>query len=76
MNYVKLPESDDPEMMYLISKWYKKVGDYVNQGDALLSYEAEKTVEDFVSPFTGVIKEICAPEDEPIEAGSVVCIIG
>ena len=75
MTYVKLPTSDDPDMMYVISKWYKKVGDHVNEGEALMSYEAEKTAEDFEAPCTGTIIEINAPEDEPVEAGSVICAI-
>jgi len=75
MNYIMLPKSDDPEMMYVVSKWYKEVGDSVKAGDIIASYEEDKSVVDIESPYSGVVKEIYVAEGDPVPADTKICAI-
>ena len=75
MTYVKLPESNDPETMYVIGKWYKKVGDRVKKGDALVSYEQDKATVDILSECEGVVTELLVKEEDVVKPGTKICMI-
>lgn len=50
-----------------ISKWYKKVGDKVTNGEPLVEIETDKAVTDVESSLTGTLVEIVANEGDTIE---------
>lgn len=55
--------------------WKVKVGDSVKEGDILADVEAEKATQELEAPATGVITEICVPENEETKVRTVIAII-
>lgn len=39
-----------------IVEWYKKEGDYIKSGDAVFAVETDKAVQDYESPYSGVLR--------------------
>ena len=44
-----------------ITKWYKKEGDPVSEGEPLFEAESEKITNDVPSPASGFLKKIVVP---------------
>ncbi|MDI6861342.1 MAG: dihydrolipoamide acetyltransferase family protein [Caldisericia bacterium] len=59
----------------VITKWYKKEGDFVNKGEAICEIESEKIVNDLESPVSGYIKQILVKEGESKKVGEVIALI-
>ncbi|MCM8768028.1 MAG: 2-oxo acid dehydrogenase subunit E2 [Candidatus Omnitrophica bacterium] len=59
----------------VITKWYKKEGDFVNKGEVICEIESEKIVNDLESPVSGYIKEILVKEGESQKVGEVIALI-
>ena len=76
LNYISLPANNNPETMYVISKWYVKPGNKVKAGDALVAYEEDKSVVDIYSDYDGEIIEIYVQNDETAAPGTKLCSIG
>ena len=53
-----------------------KPGDNVKEGDTLLIVEAMKTMNPITAPRSGVIKEICVRDGEPVEFGQSLVVLG
>ena len=53
-----------------------KPGDSVKEGDTLLIIEAMKTMNPISAPRSGVIKEICVRDGEPVEYGQALVVLG
>jgi len=75
MNYVVIPSGSDPDVVCAINKWYVKVGDKVKVGDALVSYEEDKSVVDICSDYDGVITEIYVQDEDVTAPGAKICAI-
>lgn len=58
-----------------IAKWYKKVGDKVNQGEAILSAETAKVTVDIVAPESGIIIKILYDEGDDVDINETIAII-
>ncbi len=58
-----------------ITKWYKKEGDPVSEGEPLFEAESEKITNDVPSPASGFLKKIVVPEGEEQAVGEVVAYI-
>ncbi len=52
-----------------------KVGDRIAKGDKVVVVESMKMMRTYQAPFGGVVKEICARENEMVEAGDVLLIV-
>jgi acetyl-CoA carboxylase biotin carboxyl carrier protein len=55
---------------------FVKPGDSVKEGDTLLIVEAMKTMNPIAAPRSGVIKEICVRDGEPVEFGQALVVLG
>jgi pyruvate dehydrogenase E2 component (dihydrolipoamide acetyltransferase) len=60
----------------LIQKWYKNIGDPVNQGDLLFEIETDKAAMSVESFTTGTLLSIKFKEGELVKAGEIVAYIG
>lgn len=60
----------------LLTEWYKEVGDKVNEGDALFSYETEKSSFDELATVSGVLLAKLYNEYDDVPVLTGVCIIG
>ena len=54
---------------------FVKVGDTVHEGDTLLIVEAMKTMNPIIAPRSGIVKEICVEDAQPIEFGQTLLVL-
>lgn len=59
-----------------ILKWVKQVGDTVEEDETILEIATDKVDSEVPSPVNGVIQEILFQEDETVEIGKVIAVIG
>jgi len=59
----------------IITKWYKKEGDPIHEGEALVEIMTDKANMDVESPATGSVYKILVKEGEEVEVGKVIAII-
>lgn len=57
-----------------VAAWRKNSGDYVEQGEILVTLETDKVSNELEAPISGVI-EIIVPEGEEVEIGTVIAKI-
>ncbi len=55
--------------------WKKKLGDTVDEGEALVELESDKVVTELPSPARGRVAEILAEGGDRVAAGSVIAVI-
>ncbi len=60
----------------ILSKWHKGVGDTVNKGDLLFSYETDKASFDEASEESGEILAVFYSEGDDVPALNNICVIG
>ena len=60
----------------ILTEWHKKVGDKVNVGDVLFTYETDKSTMDEVSEVEGVMLAQFAEEGDDVVVMTNVCVIG
>ena len=75
-NSVEMPELGESVTEGTITQWLKSVGDTVEVDEPLLEVSTDKVDTEFPSPVAGTIIEIKADEDDTIEVGEVIAIIG
>ena len=73
---VIMPRQGQSVESCIISKWHKKVGDMVAEGDTLFSYETDKASFDEVSKVSGKMLDIFYEEGDDVECLLNVCVIG
>ena len=54
---------------------FVKIGDSVREGDTLLIVEAMKTMNPIIAPRSGVVKEVCVKDGQPIEFGQALLVL-
>lgn len=75
-NSVEMPELGESVTEGTITQWLKSVGDTVEVDEPLLEVSTDKVDTEIPSPVAGTIIEIKADEDDTIEVGEVIAIIG
>ncbi|QPK78536.1 2-oxoglutarate dehydrogenase, E2 component, dihydrolipoamide succinyltransferase [Corynebacterium lizhenjunii] len=73
---VAMPELGESVTEGTITQWLKSVGDTVEVDEPLLEVSTDKVDTEIPSPVAGTILEIKAEEDETIDVGAVIAIIG
>ena len=73
---VVMPELGESVTEGTITQWLKSVGDTVEADEPLLEVSTDKVDTDVPSPVSGTILEIKAEEDDTIDVGEVIAIIG
>ena len=73
---VTLPALGESVTEGTISRWLKQVGDTVEADEPLLEVSTDKVDTEIPSPTSGVLLEIKAAEDETVEVGAVLAVIG
>jgi pyruvate dehydrogenase E2 component (dihydrolipoamide acetyltransferase) len=59
-----------------VTRWLKKVGDTVAVDEPLVEVSTDKVDTEIPSPFAGVVEQILVQEDETVEVGGVLAVIG
>ena len=75
-NSVEMPELGESVTEGTITQWLKSVGDTVEVDEPLLEVSTDKVDTEIPSPVAGTILEIKAEEDDTIEVGEVIALIG
>jgi pyruvate dehydrogenase E2 component (dihydrolipoyllysine-residue acetyltransferase) len=73
---VTLPALGESVTEGTVTRWLKQVGDRVEADEPLLEVSTDKVDTEIPSPAAGVLLEIKASEDETIEVGAVLAVIG
>ena len=73
---ITMPRLSDTMTEGKVSKWHKKIGDSVKEGDILAEIETDKAVQDFESEFNGTLLYIGTEEGNAAEVDTILAIIG
>ncbi|MEH3068813.1 MAG: 2-oxoglutarate dehydrogenase, E2 component, dihydrolipoamide succinyltransferase [Aeromicrobium erythreum] len=73
---VTLPELGESVTEGTVTTWLKAVGDTVEVDEPLLEISTDKVDTEIPSPVAGTILEIKVEEDETVEVGAVLAVVG
>ncbi|MGD7003190.1 2-oxoglutarate dehydrogenase, E2 component, dihydrolipoamide succinyltransferase [Corynebacterium halotolerans] len=73
---VEMPELGESVTEGTITQWLKQVGDTVEVDEPLLEVSTDKVDTEIPSPTAGVLLEIKADEDDTVDVGEVIAVIG
>jgi len=73
---ITMPRLSDTMTEGKVSKWHKKVGDTVKEGDILAEIETDKAVQDFESEINGILLFVGVEEGAAAPVDSILAIIG
>ena len=73
---VLLPALGESVTEGTVTRWLKKVGDTVAVDEPLVEISTDKVDTEIPSPFAGVVEQILVAEDETVEVGGVLAVIG
>ena len=73
---VKMPALGESVTEGTVSSWLKAVGDSVEVDEPLLEVATDKVDTEVPSPVAGTVLKILVPEDETVDVGTVLAIIG
>ena len=73
---VNLPELGESVTEGTVTRWLKSIGDQVAVDEPLLEVSTDKVDTEIPSPVAGTLLEIKAEEDETVEVGAELAIIG
>ena len=73
---VELPALGESVTEGTVTRWLKQVGDTVAADEPLLEVSTDKVDTEIPSPAAGVLTEIRVNEDETVDVGAVLAVIG
>ncbi|MFE6970587.1 2-oxoglutarate dehydrogenase, E2 component, dihydrolipoamide succinyltransferase [Isoptericola sp. NPDC057653] len=73
---VQLPALGESVTEGTVTRWLKAVGDTVAVDEPLLEVSTDKVDTEIPSPVAGVLEQILAEEDETVEVGATLAVIG
>ncbi|NGN93430.1 2-oxoglutarate dehydrogenase, E2 component, dihydrolipoamide succinyltransferase, partial [Nocardioides sp. KC13] len=73
---VELPALGESVTEGTVTRWLKQVGDTVEVDEALLEVSTDKVDTEIPSPVAGTLLEIKVAEDETVEVGAVLALVG
>ena len=73
---VSLPELGESVTEGTVTRWLKQVGDEVAADESLLEVSTDKVDTEIPSPVSGTLLEIKVNEDETVEVGAELAVIG
>ena len=73
---VVLPALGESVTEGTVTRWLKKVGDTVAVDEPLVEVSTDKVDTEIPSPFAGIVEQILVQEDETVEVGGVLAVIG
>jgi 2-oxoglutarate dehydrogenase E2 component (dihydrolipoamide succinyltransferase) len=76
MSEVVLPALGESVTEGTVTRWLKKVGDIVAIDEPIVEVSTDKVDTEIPSPVAGVIEQILVQEDETVQVGAVLVVIG
>ncbi|HMA33038.1 MAG TPA: dihydrolipoamide acetyltransferase family protein [Chloroflexia bacterium] len=72
---VTMPQLGESVTEGTIGAWLKKPGEKIEKYESLAEVVTDKVNAEIPSPYTGTIKELLVPENEPVPIGTLICTI-
>jgi pyruvate dehydrogenase E2 component (dihydrolipoamide acetyltransferase) len=73
---VQMPALGESVTEGTVTRWLKQEGDRVEEDEPLLEVSTDKVDTEIPSPVAGVLKKIVAQEDDTVEVGGELAVIG
>ena len=73
---VQMPALGESVTEGTVTRWLKQEGDTVEEDEPLLEVSTDKVDTEIPSPASGVLKKIVAQEDDTVEVGGELAVIG
>jgi len=73
---ITMPKLSDTMEEGTLLKWFKKEGDYIQQGETLFEVETDKAVMEVEAFTSGVLSQILVQEGEKVPVGTPIAFIG
>ncbi len=73
---VRLPALGESVSEATVTRWLKRPGDAVTEGEPLVEVSTDKVDTEVLSPFTGILAEVLVDEDATVDVGTVLAVIG
>jgi pyruvate dehydrogenase E2 component (dihydrolipoamide acetyltransferase) len=73
---VVMPQMGESIFEGTITKWLKKVGDFINKDEPLFEISTDKVDAEIPAPIAGTLSEIKVPEGATVQINTVVATIG
>ncbi len=73
---VKMPQLGESVTEGTITRWLKNVGDHVTADEPLVEISTDKVDTEIPSPVTGILLSLSAQEDDVVEVGAELALIG
>ena len=73
---VVMPQLGERLVEGTVGKWFKQVGDKIEQYESIMEVVTDKVTSEIPSPAAGTILQIIVPEGATVKAGTVLAIIG
>ncbi|MCE0488056.1 2-oxoglutarate dehydrogenase, E2 component, dihydrolipoamide succinyltransferase [Ornithinimicrobium sediminis] len=73
---VSMPALGESVTEGTVTRWLKSVGDQVEVDEPLVEVSTDKVDTEIPSPVAGTLQEILADEDDTVEVGGDLCVIG
>ena len=73
---VQMPALGESVTEGTVTRWLKQEGDTVEQDEPLLEVSTDKVDTEIPAPASGVLKKIIAAEDDTVEVGGELAVIG
>jgi pyruvate dehydrogenase E2 component (dihydrolipoamide acetyltransferase) len=75
MKEIRLPQSGMGMTEGLITKWYKSVGDSIQEGELLCDIEIAKSAVEMRAPFSGILTRILIPSDQTVPVNTCIALV-
>lgn len=72
---LKVPQIGESVSTAFIAQWFKKPGDYVEEGESIMEVDSDKASLEVPSPVSGVVLELTAEEGDEVGVGSTIAWI-
>ncbi len=75
MPEIPMPQLGESVTEGTITKWFKQVGDHVEEDEPLFEVSTDKVDSEVPSPMAGYVTEIRVPEGETVDVGTVLVVL-
>lgn len=73
---IVMPQLGESVVEGTVGKWFKKIGDKIEQYEPVMEVITDKVTTEIPSPAAGTLLQILVPEGTTVKAGTVLAIIG
>ena len=73
---IAMPQLGETVTEGTITRWFKQVGDKVQEDEVLFEVSTDKVDSEVPSPASGYVSEILVPEGETVDVGAKLAVIG